>query len=269
MRLRRQPWLIGTLTVLTLCVISTFWKPDPWLLYNHTPSVPVGWYVYQSHDVKNGDVVAFRLPRPAHNYARLRNQSTDVLLLKPVVAMAGDHVSTVNGQLRINGQRVCPIPTRDTHGRALLRWLGSRQLTDCELFVYSAQITNSFDSRFFGPLHLDDVIGVYRKLSRADHRTNHSDAQSTHPLHPLAHPTAQERTVHLGETSPLNTPNAVDKAVMLDSKIKGRATGPLNELTFIDLSVSPGGRRVTGKTQALLSPTFSGVTRIDRGVWSP
>ncbi len=136
----------------------------PWLLYNHTPSVPVGFYLYAGGCIERGDLVAFPLPEAAHGYAQRRGDSRDVLLLKPVLAMGGDHVSTLHGELRINGVFVGTIPEADSAGRSLPRWRAARPLQRGELFVGSTRSTHSFDSRFFGPIHASQVVGVYRSL---------------------------------------------------------------------------------------------------------
>lgn len=138
----------------------------PWLLYNHTPSVPIGFYILRSGApntrIRRGDLVAFALPRAAYNYARQRGDSTHVRLLKPVLAVAGDHVSTLHGKLRINGAFVCNIPDTDSAGRVLPHWRHACTLKPGELFVGSTRIADSFGSRFFGPIHVAQVIGVYR-----------------------------------------------------------------------------------------------------------
>ena len=48
---------------------------------------------------------------------------------------------------------MAPIATRDRQGRALPRWQGCRRMTQDELFVFSARVPNSFDSRYYGPVH--------------------------------------------------------------------------------------------------------------------
>lgn len=137
----------------------------PWLLYNHTPSVPIGVYRYAGRTPQRGNLVAFYLPDAAHDYARQRGEPTDILLLKPVLAMSGDHVSTLHGELRINGELIGTIPDTDAAGRTLPRWRGDRVLADGELFVGSTRIEHSFDSRFFGPVHASQIVGVYRRLT--------------------------------------------------------------------------------------------------------
>ena len=166
-RTGRSRWPVFAVAAALLLILAGSRSAAPWLLYNHTPSVPVGFYWYDGSPdsrIERGDFVAFALPESAHAYARRRGDSTDVLLLKPVLAMSGDHVSTLHGELRINGALVGTIPAVDSAGRALPQWRAARTLEAGELFVSSTRTARSFDSRFFGPIHASEVIGVYRPL---------------------------------------------------------------------------------------------------------
>ena len=136
----------------------------PLVLYNRTPSLPIGWYIYCGASIHRGDVVAFALPPTAWSYARLRGESTRVLLLKHVLAIRGDLVSTLHGELRINGAFVGSIAAVDSAGRPLPQWMACRILADDELLVGSTH-PRSFDSRYFGPIHANQVLGLYRKLT--------------------------------------------------------------------------------------------------------
>jgi len=139
-------------------------RRSPLLLFNRTPSIPTGVYVYCGSRVQRGDVVAFALPPSAWRYALLRGESIDVILLKHVLAVGGDFVSTLNGELRVNGTRVGPIAFADSAGRPLPHWSAARVLAGDELIVGSTH-PRGFDSRYFGPIHVDEVRGVYRRLT--------------------------------------------------------------------------------------------------------
>lgn len=154
---------LGAVTVLVVSVTGSCTNRKL-VLYNHTPSVPIGWYVYAGRSPKVGDIIAFTLPTPAHDYARSRNESTHVRLLKPVLAVRGDRVNTVGGELRINGVLFGTIAVTDAAGRTLPHWQADRVLVDDELLVGSTA-EHSFDGRFFGPIHAAQVQGVYRRLA--------------------------------------------------------------------------------------------------------
>ena len=158
----RRALMIGGIAVLLIAAAS---EPHPPLvLYNRTPSMPAGLYVYQSHVIHRGDIVAFPLPVCAYDYARHRGEPTDLLLLKHVLAIGGDFVSTNDGELRINGTLIGRISSVDSAGRPLPQWRQARVLDNGELLVGSS-FDRSFDSRFFGPIHTSQVLGVYRRLA--------------------------------------------------------------------------------------------------------
>lgn len=135
----------------------------PLVLYNRTPSMPIGVYVRVGHAPGRGDVVAFHLPVTAWDYARARGEPTDIVLLKHVLAAGGDDVDTRAGRLVVNGLDIGPIPTVDSAGRPLPQWPADRVLAADELLPGST-LPCSFDGRFFGPIRLADVLGVYRPL---------------------------------------------------------------------------------------------------------
>lgn len=135
----------------------------PIALWNTTPSEPEGLYLRSTASPAIGAIIAFRLPAPGQPYAslalpHLRSRP----LLKAVAAGPGDLVCAGESGLAVNGHRLAPIATHDHLGRGLPRWLGCRRLGTDELFVFSARVPNSFDSRYFGPVSQADVLGVYR-----------------------------------------------------------------------------------------------------------
>jgi len=153
--------IAGIAALLTLAMSP---RRSPLLLFNRTPSLPTGFYVRCGDRVHRGDVVAFALPRAAWQYAHLGGERTDVRLLKHVLAMGGDFVSTLGGELRVNGVVVGSILSIDSAGRPLPQWFADRVLDHDELIVGSSH-ARSFDSRYFGPIHAGQVLGVYRRLS--------------------------------------------------------------------------------------------------------
>lgn len=159
---RRVCVLACVAALLLLCVSPR--RHSSLVLFNRTPSLPTGVYLYCGNHPRRGDVVAFALPPSAWPYAHLRGEPTDVRLLKHVLAAGGDFVSTLDGELRVNGVPVGSIASVDSAGRPLPRWPAARLLSGDELLVGSTH-ARSFDSRYFGPIHVSDVLGVYRPLS--------------------------------------------------------------------------------------------------------
>ena len=167
--------LIGGIAVLLIGGASA--PHPPLLLYNRTPSMPAGLYVYCGHVIRRGEIVVFPLPVSAHDYARRRGEPTDLLLLKHVLAVSGDFVSTIDGELRVNGTLVGRIPFVDSVGRPLPQWRWVGVLHDGELLVGSSS-HRSFDSRFFGPIRTSQVLGVYRRLALRSSIRKPSEARS-------------------------------------------------------------------------------------------
>ncbi len=137
----------------------------PQLLFNHTASEPPGFYWRTGARPEVGALVAFMAPPAAFPYADAR---LPVLrrepVLKAVAAGPGDWVCADGRSLAINGVVRAPIADRDEEGRALPHWGGCRTLRPGELFVFSARVPNSFDSRYFGPIPTRAVLGVYTRL---------------------------------------------------------------------------------------------------------
>jgi conjugative transfer signal peptidase TraF len=135
----------------------------PVVLINTTPSEPEGLYVATAARPEPGRLIAFRAPQAAFPYADTRlSYLRRVPMLKSVAAIPGDDVCSLGGRLRVNGRDQARIAERDARGVALPHWRGCRRLTPGEVFVLSTHAPNSFDSRYFGPVPMNAVIGVYR-----------------------------------------------------------------------------------------------------------
>jgi conjugative transfer signal peptidase TraF len=135
----------------------------PDLLLNGSPSEPPGLYLRAQGPARAGAIIAFRTPAAAFPYAdRHMPYLHQRPLLKAVAAIAGDEVCTHGDTLAINGIARAAIQTRDQEGGVLPHWSGCRSLRADELFVFSARVPNSFDSRYYGPVNQRAVLGVYR-----------------------------------------------------------------------------------------------------------
>src|SRR4029077_9798378 len=76
------------------------------LVWNWTASLPLGLYwLSRGASPARGKLVAFPVPANVEGLVRERQYlPAGAMLVKPVVATAGDHVCTEGGTLTINGQ---------------------------------------------------------------------------------------------------------------------------------------------------------------------
>lgn len=143
---------VATLAIAVLLALAQSHRG--FVLVNGTSSEPPGLYVRaMGRPIRRGVMVAFMAPPAAYPYADLhlpRLRSTPII--KAVAAIAGDQVCTLGGSLVINGVKRAPILARDSQGFALPHWTACRRLGSGELFVFSARVPTSFDSRYFGPV---------------------------------------------------------------------------------------------------------------------
>jgi conjugative transfer signal peptidase TraF len=135
----------------------------PSALLNLTPSEPLGFYVRTSGRPEVGRLIAFRPPgvAAAVGDGRLARYPS---FLKQVAAAGGDLVCADRRRVSINGVPAGVIAQADHLGRTLPHWAACRRLGDGEVFVLSNRVSNSFDSRYFGPVALSTVLGVYRPI---------------------------------------------------------------------------------------------------------
>ncbi|MBU6408489.1 MAG: S26 family signal peptidase [Alphaproteobacteria bacterium] len=134
------------------------------MLYNGTPSMPVGFYLRTSGAVERGAIVTVRAVDVAPGYVAERN-FTDPgdRFLKRVVGAAGDVVCASGAEITLNGALVAERQARDSAGRALPTWSGCVTLDGDHAFLLG-DTPDSFDSRYWGPTPIDRIEGVWRPM---------------------------------------------------------------------------------------------------------
>jgi conjugative transfer signal peptidase TraF len=134
----------------------------PKLLYNPSKSAPIGWYeVVPSRAIARGDRVAAYLPEQAEALAASRAYlPAGIPVIKTVWAVGGDTVCRNAGTLTVTGRRSLALLGKDRHGRPLPAWSqGCTRLGQGEVLLISDATPDSFDSRYFGPVDIGNVIG--------------------------------------------------------------------------------------------------------------
>ena len=113
----------------------------PRLVWNASPSIPMGFYWIESGTPRRGEIAAIRLP-PAIAYLAARRQylPLDAVLLKPVVAAEGAIVCRVGSRIVVNGMHLAPSLSHDAAGRRLPSWQGCHRLHRGEVVVIASRM---------------------------------------------------------------------------------------------------------------------------------
>ena len=218
---------LGALIGIGLLAAPNIIARQPRLIYNPSPSAEIGWYrVDPGGAFDRGDLIASQLPEEARRLADERGYlPAGVPVIKTVWAVSGDEVCWRNGGVLVAGRPTLELRDRDSLGRPLPRQQeGCITLGPGEVFLVSSRTGNSFDSRYFGPVHTSLVIGPVRYIGSSD--------------------------VQVGEAQ--GEAGAWARALGADCKIKGRSAKvgltPCLHITF---------HGATGRAAALLIGGFS------------
>lgn len=123
---------------------------DAGALVDWIPFVDVGEHEYWVfHPPQRGDIVVLRPPiEPDRPY------------IKRVIGLPGDRIAIHDGAVYINGERL-EEPYLNGLATAWSGTMGTEEILipDDHVFVMGDNRNNSTDSRAFGAIHIDDVIG--------------------------------------------------------------------------------------------------------------
>lgn len=131
------------------------------LLWNVTPSVPVGLYFIDRHaPLRTGSLVVSWLPHEARVLADQRHYlPSNVPLIKPVIAMTGQRVCRLDDHITVDGIAIANALKADSLGRPLPRWNGCIRLSPQQVMLINPAVPASFDGRYFGPSATSRIIG--------------------------------------------------------------------------------------------------------------
>lgn len=145
------------------------------LQLNTSSSLPSGIWQRSDESIQQAHYVSFCLHHP--HYVALAQQreyfghgdcpGDQPALLKPIVARQGDTVIVSEQGLWVNDQQILThaIRTQDSQGRPLQPVApGVYPVEPNQLWVISTYSPHSFDSRFFGPIHIDHIHHTMRPL---------------------------------------------------------------------------------------------------------
>ena len=146
----------GVLIALTAqaFLVQAFWIPSESMV----PTLEVGDRVlvnklaYKAHDVNHGDLVVFERPPEAAQ----AGQDDIKDLIKRVIAVGGDTIESRDGLVYVNGERIEEPYLVEGTPTDVCR---SPRCPRAHVFVMGDNRTNSEDSRDFGPIDEDTIVG--------------------------------------------------------------------------------------------------------------
>lgn len=167
---RARPRTILALAMIGLGLLglAALARPAPLVVYNASASAPLGFYrVLPVGVLHRGDLVLVRTPIAVRRLAAERGYlPASVPLVKHIAARSGDTVCANHRAVTINGRHVADQLAVDHMGRPLPRWTGCQTLRTGEIFLLMADVPDSFDGRYFGPVPARAVIGKLVPLWR-------------------------------------------------------------------------------------------------------
>lgn len=140
--------------------------PLPRLVWNATPSAPIGLYhVDPSAPPRVGALVLVTPPPPLARLFAARGYLPErVPLMKRIAARTGQRLCRGGDRVTVDHRVVAIARSADRRGRPLPRWQGCRTLRHDELFVLSPGVRDALDGRYFGPLPRAALVGVATPL---------------------------------------------------------------------------------------------------------
>ncbi|WP_304308381.1 S26 family signal peptidase [Pseudacidovorax intermedius] len=168
-RRTRVAFLAATLLVVTAlgapCVLPFRTR----LVFNPSTSMARGWYRVNAVSAPGvmhvGSLVLARLPASAAALAAQRHYlPAGTPVLKRVAAVAPQSVCIARQRVWIDARAVAVVRLHDGAGRSLPIWAHCGPLADGELFLVGDAQPVSFDSRYFGPVRVDAVLGIAHPL---------------------------------------------------------------------------------------------------------
>jgi conjugative transfer signal peptidase TraF len=157
----RRTVAVITLMAAAVCLLSTVWKPRPRLVWNATPSSPIGLYtVRTTTKLSVGDLVIVVPPKPVASFlADGGFLPRGVPLIKSVLALSGQTVCRNGLVISVDGFVVGAARQFDRLGRPLPDWQGCRTITSGDVFLMNRNQSASLDGRYFGTLPQSSIIG--------------------------------------------------------------------------------------------------------------
>lgn len=152
------------LAAATALVAVVAFEPLPRLIWNASESVPKGLYIVRRVAPRLGEIAVLKLPDWAALLADQRRYlPRKAWLLKPVNAVGGSIVCRFGRYVFVDGRLAAKVLFADKSELPMPVWRGCRALKTADYFLLSKH-AGSFDSRYFGPVDGELIIGKAHPL---------------------------------------------------------------------------------------------------------
>lgn len=153
-----------TLTITVLGVLlsgfSVMCKPTERLIWNRTPSAPIGLYWRSDDPFTHGRWVIVSGQSGEARWAHARGfVGADWPLLKQIKGVPGDKICRSGAEVSVNNVVIARAMDTDSSGRKLPLWTGCHVLQSDEYFLLTSH-PRSLDGRYFGVTKMEDLDGV-------------------------------------------------------------------------------------------------------------
>lgn len=157
----RLAYVMSTSFVVLAIAGRSFVPIAPKLIWNASPSAPVGLYtVRTAADLAVLDLVVVDAPEPLASLLGEREYlPRGVPLMKRIAALPGQTVCRSGSSVTVDTIAMGEARARDRRGRALPVWQGCRMLGAREVFLMNWDVQDSLDGRYFGPVPKNSIVG--------------------------------------------------------------------------------------------------------------
>lgn len=159
----RTALLVGAAAIFLLSIAMAV-EFAPRLVWNATPSAPIGLYLVKYKAPVIGDYMLVNASGDAKELIDEREYlPRDTPLLKRVAALSGAEICRENALIYVDGVHVAGALAVDSSGRDLPQWSGCITLQSDELFLLNDH-QKSLDGRYFGATKAPQIVGVAQPL---------------------------------------------------------------------------------------------------------
>lgn len=156
-----QAWLLISAAAIAAIACPAFVEFPTTLIWNASPSAPLGLYRVRHVDhFAISDVVLVDPPAPLEKLIEERGYlPPDIQLLKRVVGLPGQIVCRLDRTITVDGVQIGAAMATDRLDRPMPAWHGCHAIAADEIFLMNRDVEDSLDGRYFGPIPISAIIG--------------------------------------------------------------------------------------------------------------